>query len=206
MSKAEVDELETSDDDYVDPSIEKYFSKKESKFANGKKAVKSKPELVEESESDYEVEDEEEEEEDDDKSEAGSDEDNEELQADQEEEADDAENGKESDTDGRKKLTMKMIENWSEKLSQEKPFQTIAEVVKAFKASLLNVVPSKKASETHYRVEGSDMFNAVVRLCMRDLLPCLLRLLNLSRPVKGSDKTNICTAPTHDKLASSGTN
>ena len=117
MSKAEVDELETSDDDYVDPSIEKYFSKKESKFANGKKAVKSKPELVEESESDYEVEDEEEEEEDDDKSEAGSDEDNEELQADQEEEADDAENGKESDTDGRKKLTMKMIENWSEKLS-----------------------------------------------------------------------------------------
>ncbi len=41
-------------------------------------------------------------------------------------------------------------------LKQEKPFQTIAEVVKAFKSALLNVVPSKKASETSYRVEGSD--------------------------------------------------
>jgi len=30
--------------------------------------------------------------------------------------------------------------------------------------------------------------------------------LNLSRPAKGSDKTNNGTAPTHDKLASSGSN
>ncbi len=103
-------------------------------------------------------------------------------------------------------------------------------MVKAFKASLLNIIPSKKASETHYRVEGSDskafksdlidvfqikffisigtfiVFNAMVRLCMRDLLPCLLRLLNLSQPFKGSSKKNNGTTPTHDKLASSGSN
>ena len=46
--------------------------------------------------------------------------------------------------------------NFFKLFQQEKPFQTIAEVVKAFKSALLNVVPSKKASETSYRVEGSE--------------------------------------------------
>ncbi len=128
MSKAEVDELETSDDDYVDPSIEKYFKKKEGKVKNGKKVAQTKPELVEESESDYEVEDEEEDDDDDDdeKSEDMSDENNEDPQSDKDEAAE-AENDKEPDTDGRKKLTMKMIENWSEKLgvSNQKKFNFI---------------------------------------------------------------------------------
>ena len=48
-----------------------------------------------------------------------------------------------------------------------------------------------------------SVFNAVVRLCMRDLLPCLLRLLNLTKPTKGSDNG---TGSSHNKLASSGSN
>lgn len=40
---------------------------------------------------------------------------------------------------------------------------------------------------------------------MRDLLPCLLRLLNLSKPAKNSDKTTN-GASSHDKPASSGAN
>lgn len=39
---------------------------------------------------------------------------------------------------------------------KEKPFRTITEVIKAFKASLLNVVPNQKTSELSYRVEGSE--------------------------------------------------
>lgn len=40
---------------------------------------------------------------------------------------------------------------------------------------------------------------------MRDLLPCLLRLLNLSKSAKNSDKTTN-GASSHDKPASSGAN
>ena len=107
MSKAEMKELETSDDDYVDPSIEKYFKKKE-----GKKAKNDKKPFEEESESDYEVEDDEDEPEDD------SDDENEQPEAEQEDEEaeNETENGKEPAEDGRKKLTMKMIEKWAEKL------------------------------------------------------------------------------------------
>ena len=108
MSKTQVDEMETSDDDYVDPSIEKYFNKKKVTEKTDKKSKKK--ELIEESESDYEVEDEEEEEED------MNDEEEEEEQE-QEEEPDQDRDIEEQADDGRKKLTMNQIEKWSEKLS-----------------------------------------------------------------------------------------
>jgi hypothetical protein len=103
MSKTQVDEMETSDDDYVDPSIEKYFNKKKVTEKTDKKSKKK--ELIEESESDYEVEDEEEEDMDD------------EEEQEQEEEPDQDRDIDEQADDGRKKLTMNQIEKWSEKLS-----------------------------------------------------------------------------------------
>ena len=105
MSKIQVDEMETSDDDYVDPSIEKYFNKKKVTEKTDKKSKKK--ELIEESESDYEVEDEEEEEEDM----------NDEEEQEQEDEPDQDQDIDEQADDGRKKLTMNQIEKWSEKLS-----------------------------------------------------------------------------------------
>jgi hypothetical protein len=105
MSKIHVDEMETSDDDYVDPSIEKYFNKKKVTEKTDKKSKKK--ELIEESESDYEVEDEEEEEEDM----------NDEEEQEQEDEPDQDQDIDEQADDGRKKLTMNQIEKWSEKLS-----------------------------------------------------------------------------------------
>lgn len=106
MSKIQVDEMETSDDDYVDPSIEKYFNKKKVTEKTDKKSKKK--ELIEESESDYEVEDEEEEEDMNDE---------EEQEQEQEEEPDQDRDIDEQADDGRKKLTMNQIEKWSEKLS-----------------------------------------------------------------------------------------
>ena len=46
------------------------------------------------------------------------------------------------------------------------------------------------------------MFNSVVRLCMKDLFPCLLKLLNLNKPNKNDKTAN----GSHNKLASSGAN
>lgn len=105
MSAAAVEEIDSSDNDYVDPSVEKYFKK-----TKGESKVKSKKkqEIVEESESDYEVEDEQEEEEEDDDDEP----EKQQPESDEEEVQD-----KEQEDDGRTKVTIQMINKWSKKLS-----------------------------------------------------------------------------------------
>lgn len=68
---------------------------------------------------------------------------------------------------------MKMIEKWSEKLLDEKPFNTINEVVKAFKSAILNVVPRKKSVRTAYRVDGSEC-NIIIFLVRIEYILILL--------------------------------
>ena len=97
-----MNDCETSDDDFIDPSMDKYFkpSKKESK---------KKVEVVEESESEEEEEEEEEEQDEDD---SGSEAEEKDLNGNDKDEDDE-----DNQNDGRKQLTFKMIENWTEKLS-----------------------------------------------------------------------------------------
>ena len=52
-------------------------------------------------------------------------------------------------------LNSKMISQWSEQLQSEKPFDTINQVVKAFRAALNSVKPSSEKDED-FKVEGSD--------------------------------------------------
>lgn len=193
---------ETSDDDYIDPEMDKYFkldkkSTKSGKTDSLKKNDNQDAEEASESEDEQEeIEEEEIEEEESDDDQSG----NEASDVEKEENSDDEE--AEEGDDARIQLTMKMIEKWSEKLLDEKPFNTINEVVKAFKSAILNVVPRKKSVRTAYRVDGSELFNAMVRLCIRDLLPCLLRVLSLNQQAKAKTDANANKI----KPASSGTN
>lgn len=190
QSKRMDEDNETSDDDFVDPSMDKYFTS-EKKEKNGKKEkpveVKNKKKV------DFDVEEDDEEEEE--ESEAES-----EKESDDEGESGDGDENAEDDESGRIQLTMKTIENWSKKLQEDNPFGTVHEVVKAFKSAVYNVAPRKKGVKTAYKVNGSELFNATVRLCIRDLLPCFLRTLNLTKTgnLKTSKETKL-------KPASSGT-
>jgi hypothetical protein len=96
-------DYETSDDDYIDPSMDKYF-KNDKKKSNEKK-TKIEEDLGKSDESD--LNDEEEEEDDDDSNHESESKNITETNEDDDEEMPD---------DGRKVLTMKMIQNWTEKL------------------------------------------------------------------------------------------
>jgi hypothetical protein len=118
------EDIETSDDDYVDPSMDKYFKNKDKKTT--KKAEKNgKKEELSESESDYEEPEELEEEESDVESESEPEEDDEEEEQDDDDGVDGADadekmdinEGDGEENDGREKITLKTIKSWSSKLA-----------------------------------------------------------------------------------------
>ncbi|XP_034247894.1 nucleolar complex protein 2 homolog [Thrips palmi] len=77
-------------------------------------------------------------------------------------------------------VTLKMVEKWRASLQSEKSVQTISDAVEAFHAALMRVAPEDERSACAYKVDGSAVFNAVVQMCVLDLLPALRRYLNLS--------------------------
>ena len=113
--KMAVDDVDTSDDDYVDPEMDKYFAKKggESKIknaVNGKSGIWDDKEEDDEDLSEYEEEEAEDSSEEEDDEENGENEKNGGGEAEEEEEADN------DRSDGRKKLTMNLIKKWSNDL------------------------------------------------------------------------------------------
>ncbi|KAK3928441.1 Nucleolar complex protein 2-like protein [Frankliniella fusca] len=77
-------------------------------------------------------------------------------------------------------VTLKMIEKWRQSLQSDKSVQTISEVVQAFHAALQRVAPEEERSACVFKVEGGAVFNAVVQMCVLDLLPALRKYLNLT--------------------------
>lgn len=77
-------------------------------------------------------------------------------------------------------VTLKMVEKWRASLQSDKSVQTISDVVEAFHAALMRVAPEEERSECALKVDGSAVFNAVVQMCVLDLLPALRKCLSLS--------------------------
>jgi nucleolar complex protein 2 len=74
------------------------------------------------------------------------------------------------------KLTLKMIDDWSLKLNEKSDLDTIKLVVKWFR----NVV-NQTSDESSTRIVSSDVFNAIVNLCLIDLLPAIHKFLRLQQ-------------------------
>jgi nucleolar complex protein 2 len=74
------------------------------------------------------------------------------------------------------KLTLKMIDDWSLKLNEKSDLDTIKLVVKWFR----NVV-NQTSDESSTRIVSSDVFNAIVNLCLIDLLPAIRKFLRLQQ-------------------------
>lgn len=117
------EEMETSDDDYIDPKMEKYFQDTKDKIQeklgqNGKHQKKNKKQEEDEEDNDFEdISDFEEEEEDDDDNQEEMDDEEQSDEEIEENSGDDKnEDEQEIDMDQRKKLTLTTINNWSKKL------------------------------------------------------------------------------------------
>ncbi|XP_049858118.1 nucleolar complex protein 2 homolog isoform X4 [Schistocerca gregaria] len=76
-------------------------------------------------------------------------------------------------------VTLKMVEEWREKLKTDKTSSTISCVVKAFHGALNRVAAEEDKTAPSLRVVGSSVFNAVVQLCVLELQPAIKSFLQL---------------------------
>nr|CAG4636846.1 EOG090X02MG [Ceriodaphnia reticulata]SVE72822.1 EOG090X02MG [Ceriodaphnia reticulata] len=73
-------------------------------------------------------------------------------------------------------ITQSMVDKWQQELQDPKSLKTIVDVVSAFRSAVHSVTEEKDGA-TKFVVQGSAAFNAVVRLCIVDLIPALKRFL-----------------------------
>ncbi|XP_046458250.1 nucleolar complex protein 2 homolog [Daphnia pulex] len=73
-------------------------------------------------------------------------------------------------------ITQSMVDKWQQELQDPKSIKTIVDVVSAFRSAVHSVTEEKEGA-TRFVVQGSAAFNAVVRLCIVDLIPALKRIL-----------------------------
>jgi len=73
-------------------------------------------------------------------------------------------------------ITQTIVDQWQQELQNPKCIKTIANVVSAFRSAVQSVTEEKEV-QLKFKVQGSAAFNAVVRLCIVDLIPALKRFL-----------------------------
>lgn len=81
-------------------------------------------------------------------------------------------------------VTMKLINEWSVLLGNDFDLTVIRNVIESFKAA---VDQASGESSCGFKVEDSDMFNAVVNLCLVDLLPAIKKYLKLPIQTQNSE-------------------
>ncbi|CAH1240335.1 NOC2L [Branchiostoma lanceolatum] len=84
-----------------------------------------------------------------------------------------------------KLVTMAMVKKWRESLRDKASLPTVHEVIRAFKAAVQQTSSEEGEEDTKYRVEGSQVFNAVVGVCIKDVAPALLHLFGVKSWSKG---------------------
>nr|SVE75009.1 EOG090X02MG [Daphnia dolichocephala] len=73
-------------------------------------------------------------------------------------------------------ITQSMVDAWQQQLQDAESLRTIVDVVSAFRSAVHSVTEEKEGA-TRFVVQGSAAFNAVVRLCIIDLIPAFKRFL-----------------------------
>lgn len=81
-------------------------------------------------------------------------------------------------------VTSSMVTQWEKDLQGNRPVNTFLDVQQAFLAAIESLGNKEKEAETtsKYKVEGPQIFNAVVRLCLRNVAPALASILDLKSP------------------------
>ncbi|XP_078696761.1 nucleolar complex protein 2 homolog [Branchiostoma floridae x Branchiostoma belcheri] len=84
-----------------------------------------------------------------------------------------------------KLVTMAMVKKWREALQAQASLPVLHDVIRAFKAAVQQTSSEEGEEDTKYRVEGSQVFNAVVGVCIKDVAPALLHLFGVKAWSKG---------------------
>ncbi|KAG7153729.1 nucleolar complex protein 2 homolog [Homarus americanus] len=82
-------------------------------------------------------------------------------------------------------VTAAMTVQWEKDLKGSSPLNAFVEVEQAFLAAIESLgTRGKEETEitSKYKVEGPQIFNAVVRLCLKNVPPALAKILNLKSP------------------------
>uniref|UniRef100_A0A224Z5I2 Nucleolar complex protein 2 n=1 Tax=Rhipicephalus zambeziensis TaxID=60191 RepID=A0A224Z5I2_9ACAR len=91
-------------------------------------------------------------------------------------------------------LKLEDIDRFERDLQTKPELRKIAEVVDCFKAAVLQaegdeVGADSKKHTSPFKVEGQIIFNAVVKLCLSDLVPALHKVLRLPEPAVVQDES-----------------
>ncbi|XP_077998776.1 nucleolar complex protein 2 homolog [Glandiceps talaboti] len=76
-------------------------------------------------------------------------------------------------------VTLKMVATWKETLEENHSLHTLLEAMKAFKSAVQQTGRQESQDSGKYKVEGSQAFNAIVSLCVREVPITLLAVLGL---------------------------
>lgn len=92
----------------------------------------------------------------------------------------------------KKILKLEQVRQFEHALRTKPDFQKIADVISCFRAAVLQAegetaTPQTGKHQCQFRVEGQTIFNAVVKLCLNELLPALHKVLNLPEPCVPKD-------------------
>jgi len=84
------------------------------------------------------------------------------------------------------KVTQKMVSGWSQRIREQSSLGSLKRLVGAFRCAVqqCGVRDEEKVKQTAFIIEGSAVFNAVIRACLLDVRPALHAILKLP-----SDKT-----------------
>ncbi|XP_074653833.1 nucleolar complex protein 2 homolog [Tubulanus polymorphus] len=105
---------------------------------------------------------------------------------DEDEGADSEQKRKKKKSGGKTLITLKMLKEWTKNLREQKTIASIHNLVQALKAAVQSIAAKSEEdveeAPINFKVEGSTVFNAIVRLCMTDMIPTLNAALNVKQP------------------------
>ncbi|CAL4091138.1 unnamed protein product [Meganyctiphanes norvegica] len=85
-------------------------------------------------------------------------------------------------------VTSSLVAKWEIGLNGDKPLDTFRDVEQGLLAAIESIQGNKDDGTSRYTVEGSQIFNAVVRLCLRHVAPALYRILKLKSAKDNPEK------------------